>query len=204
MSAYYKAQLNPTQPITKESYRLWRLNNPDIRPDYDATLLSNVRRYIIKNNKLTQHELNKLRTEAQKQLQTETLHNPTLPSEEPEDNSQVNQPDIGNAIPTQCPNNIDQQEKMGVCARHSEIDTNQAPSTDAFVGYGENNTYRDQCDPENDTSDETAEINEEIMKRFHIVKETNIDERESLPKIANNKKNRCIIEKGNKAPERIL
>ena len=93
---------------------------------------------------------------------------------------------------------------MGVCARHSEIDTNQAPSTDAFVGYGENNTYRDQCDPENDTSDETAEINEEIMKRFHIVKETNIDERESLPKIANNKKNRCIIEKGNKAPERIL
>ena len=128
MSAYYKAQLNPTQPIAKESYRLSRLNSPDIRPDYDAALLSNIRRYILKNNKLTQHELNKLQTEVQNQLQSETLHDPTLHSKEPENNFQVNQPDIVNAIPTQCENNIDQQEKMGISARLSKIDKSQFPS----------------------------------------------------------------------------
>ena len=48
---------------------------------------------------------------------------------------------------------------------------------------------------QNDTSNETAKIAEEVMKRFHIVKKTNIDERESLPNIANIKKNRSIIKK---------
>ena len=109
MSDYYKTQLNTTQPIAKESYRLWRLNSSDIRPDCDTALLSNIRRYILKNNKLTQHELNKLQTKKQNRLQTETLHDPTVPSEEPVNNSQVNQPDIGNAIPTKCENNISQQ-----------------------------------------------------------------------------------------------
>ena len=172
--------------------------------DYDATLLSNIRRYIVKNNKLTQHELSKLRTETQNQLQTESLNGRTLPSEEPENNSQVHQPDISDAIPTQCENNIDQQEKMGVSARHPEIDTNQVPSTETLLGDGENTTCRGECDSENDTNNEIFEIAEEIMKKFHIVKETNINERESIPKIANSTKSMAIIEKGNKALERIL
>ena len=93
---------------------------------------------------------------------------------------------------------------MGVSARHSEIDTNQVPSTETFFGDGENNTYRDQYDSENNTSVKMFETAEEIMKRFHIVKETYINERKSLPKIANSKKNRSIIEKGDKALEQIL
>ena len=78
----------------------------------------------------------------QNQLQTETLRDQTLPSEEPENNSQVNQPDINDAIPIQCENNIDHQEKMGISARHSEIDTSQVPSPETFLGDGENNTCR--------------------------------------------------------------
>ena len=85
---------------------------------------------------------------------------------------------------------------MGIPSRHSKIEINQVSSTEAFLGDEENNICRGLCDSENDTNDKVVEIAEVIMKRFHTVKKTNINEREFLPKIANSKKTRLLLKKG--------
>ena len=58
MEAYYNASFNPTDTsTTKAAYNIWREKHPADRLHMDANKLSNVRRDIVKNNRLTDIEL---------------------------------------------------------------------------------------------------------------------------------------------------
>ena len=61
MLCYYKAQAEPTKDnITKETYRIWRQRNPNVRPNMDANKIASQRRYIEKNKKLTAIEIDRI------------------------------------------------------------------------------------------------------------------------------------------------
>ena len=61
MIAYYKAleQLS-NKNTTNRAYEIWRKDNVDNRANIDASKLSNVRRDIIKNKRLTDMELERI------------------------------------------------------------------------------------------------------------------------------------------------
>ena len=54
MFCYYKTKADPSKEVTKETYRIWRERNLDERPNLTDNALMNQRRYIEKQNKLTE------------------------------------------------------------------------------------------------------------------------------------------------------
>ena len=62
MLCYCKAQAEPMKDnITKETYRIWRQSNPNVRPNMDANKMANQRRFIEKNKKLTTIEIDQIK-----------------------------------------------------------------------------------------------------------------------------------------------
>ena len=62
MLCYYKTQTEPMKDnITKETYKIWRQRNPNLRPNMDANKIVSQRRYIEKNNKLTTIEIDQIK-----------------------------------------------------------------------------------------------------------------------------------------------
>ena len=54
MFCYYKAKADPNEGVTKDTYRIWRGKNPNDRPNLTDNALMNQRRYIERQNKLTE------------------------------------------------------------------------------------------------------------------------------------------------------
>ena len=62
IKAYYTAQENPAEGITKDTYSLWRQIVGDaVRQNITATKLANVRRDILNNNRLSPDELSSIK-----------------------------------------------------------------------------------------------------------------------------------------------
>ena len=63
IEAYYRATIYPSQAsATDEMYKVWREKHPTTRMNLDKNKLSNVRRDIIKNNRLTPLELEEIKS----------------------------------------------------------------------------------------------------------------------------------------------
>ena len=56
MFCYYKAKADPSEGVTKDTYRIWRGRNPNQRPNLTDNGLMNQRRFIKKQNKLRRLE----------------------------------------------------------------------------------------------------------------------------------------------------
>ena len=54
MFCYFKAKADPSEGVTKDTFRIWREGNPNERPNLTASALINQRRYIEKQHKLTE------------------------------------------------------------------------------------------------------------------------------------------------------
>ena len=61
MFCYYKAKADPKKGVTKDTYRIWRGRNPNDRPDLTDNALMNQRRYIERQNKLTEIEIDDIK-----------------------------------------------------------------------------------------------------------------------------------------------
>ena len=54
MFCYFKAKADPSEGVTKDTFRIWRERNPNERPNLTANALIKQRRYIEKQHKLTE------------------------------------------------------------------------------------------------------------------------------------------------------
>ena len=74
MTAYYQAVLEPSdQNNTKYTYQLWREMNTDVRPNIDANKLANVRRDIVKNKRLSDSELEAIKSRIRANIKSTKL-----------------------------------------------------------------------------------------------------------------------------------
>ena len=68
MKVYYQALEQPSNKNTTNSaYETWRKDNVDNRANIDANKLANVRRDIVKNERLTDMELERIRVDVKKE-----------------------------------------------------------------------------------------------------------------------------------------
>ena len=69
MFCYYKAKTDPSEGVTKNTYRMWRERNPNKRPNLTDNALMNQRRFIEKqNDKLTGIELDNIKQRVKNEL----------------------------------------------------------------------------------------------------------------------------------------
>ena len=68
MFCYYKAKADPSEGVTKDTYRMWRERNPNKRPNLTDNALMNQRRFIEKQNKLTGIELDNIKQRVENEL----------------------------------------------------------------------------------------------------------------------------------------
>ena len=68
MFCYYKAKADPSEGVTKDTFRIWREGNPTDRPNLTANAVMNQRRYIEKQNKLTGIELDNIKQRIENEL----------------------------------------------------------------------------------------------------------------------------------------
>ena len=61
MTAFYQALKEPKDNTTKQTYELWRQKVDEHRSYIDANKLVNVRRYIMKNNRLTAAQIEEIK-----------------------------------------------------------------------------------------------------------------------------------------------
>lgn len=67
-SATDKAKADPSEGVTKDTYRIWRERNPNERPNPTDNALMNQRRFIEKQNKLTGIELDNIKKRIENEL----------------------------------------------------------------------------------------------------------------------------------------
>ena len=69
MTAYYQAIVEPSEENnTKHNYRIWREMNTNVRPNIDANRLANVRRDILKNKRLSDAELETIKSQIREKM----------------------------------------------------------------------------------------------------------------------------------------
>ena len=73
MYAYYKSLEKPSGNHTDNTYNIWRSRNPDIRPKMDGNKLANVRRDILKNNRLLDIELTQIKESVKAEIRNEEI-----------------------------------------------------------------------------------------------------------------------------------
>ena len=61
MFCYHKARADPNEGVTKDTYRIWRGRNPNDRSDLTDNAWMNQRRYIERQNKLTNIEIENIK-----------------------------------------------------------------------------------------------------------------------------------------------
>ena len=71
MTAFYQALKEPKDNTAKQTYELWRQKVGEHRSYIDANKLANVRRDIMKNNRLTAAEIEKIKIRIRKPINTE-------------------------------------------------------------------------------------------------------------------------------------
>ena len=74
MFCYYKAKADPNEGVTNDTYRIWRGRNPNDIPDLTDNALMNQRRYIERQNKLNEIEIEdiKRRIESEVNIQKQS------------------------------------------------------------------------------------------------------------------------------------
>ena len=165
MTAYYQAVLEPSdQNNTKYTYQLWREMNTDVRPNIDANKLANVRRDIVKNKRLSDSELEAIKSRIRANIKSTKL--PV------------------NSDATKGTNNEEDVVEREIDAQSDPVD--------------------EVTDREDTVIDQSTLLQVELMKQMILekweeVKETDMKDRSSLPKIYLNRKAKGFIKLSNKA-----
>ena len=74
--AYYYALEKPFETnCTVRTYKIWRINNKDVRPYIDANKLANVQRDSVKHARITDEEIHKIKEEVKIDIVSESNHN---------------------------------------------------------------------------------------------------------------------------------
>ena len=68
MFCYYKTKADPSKEVAKETYRIWRERNLNERPHLTDNALMNQRRYIEKQNKLTEIGIDNIKQRIESEL----------------------------------------------------------------------------------------------------------------------------------------
>ena len=68
MFCFYKAKADPSEGVTKDTYRIWRGRNPNQRPNLTENALMNQRKFIEKQNKLTGNEIDEIKQRVESEL----------------------------------------------------------------------------------------------------------------------------------------
>ena len=68
MICYYKTKADPSKKVAKETYRIWRERNLNERPNLTDNALMSHRRYIEKQNKLTEIGIDNIKQRIESEL----------------------------------------------------------------------------------------------------------------------------------------
>ena len=101
MKAYYQALEQPSnENSTNHTYDIWRKMNDNNRTNIDANKLANVRRNILKNKRLTEGELERIKSDIRKnqQLSDTAANESNASSENMTRDENVTRNDEGNDI----------------------------------------------------------------------------------------------------------
>ena len=77
MFCCYKAKADPSEGVTKDTYRIWRGRNPNQRPNLTDNTLMNQRRFIEKQNKLTGIETDEIKQRVGSELNVQNSQTDT-------------------------------------------------------------------------------------------------------------------------------
>ena len=77
MFCYYKAKADPSEGVTKDTYRIRRGRNPKQRPNLTDNALMNQRRFIEKQNKLTGIEIDEIKQRVESELNVQNRQTDT-------------------------------------------------------------------------------------------------------------------------------
>ena len=77
MFCYYMAKADPSEGVTKDTYRIWRGSNTNQRPNLTDNALMNQRRFIEKQNKLTGIEIDEIKERVGSELNVQNSQTDT-------------------------------------------------------------------------------------------------------------------------------
>ena len=165
MTAFYQALKEPKDNTTKQTYELWRQKVGEHVSYIDANKLVNVRRDIMKKNRLTAAEIEEIKMKIRQPINTE--------QQNPED-AKVR---LENLTPEQLENTIE-QVRQG-----NEINNINQP-VQQEERFEENETFAVE------NQEAIEEIKIEILEEFFKTQNMNIEKRQPLLKLETNKKNK--------------
>ena len=197
--AYTIAQLQPTCKVTQQTYFEWRkIVGNDFRPNLDANKLANVRRDILKNNRLNEAEIELLRRDVLKNLPEESSSE--LDLDLPEVMHDLTELDFEPSLNVRKLNEVEVAAMIEM-ARHPdenidfevEGDARESDDVDEFEElfverFGE----------------KIDEAREEIIRVYSQISETSFEDRENLPKLLFNHKTNTRVQIFDYALKRII
>ena len=174
--AYYYAPEKPSETnCTTRTYKNWRNNNKDVRPHIDANKLANVRRDIVKNKRLTDEEIHKIKEEIRKDIVSESNDNTS------EDTNKGKEQHL-----TALADNI-----VGKIFQCRDIVTEKMTETDtediAIETLEKDRTENLESTTPMLQNIEIKIIKEKILRELGIIQNTKISNRGPLHKIQNNR-----------------
>ena len=167
MTAYYQEILELLEENdTKHAYRIWRETNTNVRQNIDANRLANVRRDILKNKRLSHAELETIKSQIREK------HEATLPPATPD---VIQEDDNESDEEAREHESNDQIERTDCASLSCSID-------DVNVRVDINQ----ECQ-------QVEELKQKILDKWDEIKETDLKDRDSLPKIHLNRKAKELI-----------
>ena len=190
MSSFYEALDKPTNNITKQTYDIWRKKvGPDYKQYIDSNKLGNVRRDIVRSNRLTDVELAKIRKEA---------------TTEKDDIS----------VEQACSVKAHRLEQDEIAALIEQVRTGQyvAKAPERNCNEGETQRTENSQEAEVSVNDNFSNANEkdiidakeDILRTLSVIDHTDLHDRKSLPKLQLNKEKQKIVRTYNAAMNKIL
>lgn len=194
MKAYYLAILNPSTSNTKDTYKIWRNWFPHQRSYIDENKLANIRRFIIRTNKLSTLELNNAKEEMELFLSKEKVQR------------EVSNADSRNEIHNERPKFTlpsPDEHKPTMLEFMEEIPLHKDPTDMSSINDANGSSDRCALNKSNPNEDEHLiyELKEEILHEWK--NNCQMDVRVKLPKIHLTKFNRYLIWCSNKALSEI-
>ena len=171
---------------------MWRSNNKDIITYFDANKLANVRRYVIKNKRITDIEIHHIKEDVRKKIAIQTKENTT---EVPSMNKDLlSTTATGNTV-----RQIIENEDT-VAKEANDVETEQITVEEMGQEMSEN---QDSITP-NFQSNDVEIMRQNILRELGIVQNIEMNTREILHKIQSNKNTKLKIKAGNNALKEIL
>ena len=195
ITSFYEALDKPTNNITQQTYDIWRKKvGPEYKKYIDSNKLGNVRRDILRSNRLTDAELAKIRKDA------------TTVKEKKDTDKVVTHDTCSVEIRRLNPDDLEEiieQVRKGECvtATVSERAVNENGSLRKEKAEV-NTSVKDSSSPTNEK--EILEAKEDILRTLSVIEHTDMCNRNPLPKLQLSKDKQKTVYAYNAAMSEIL